>query len=51
MNGLIYLITITCILAWLIGFFVFNAGEMVHILLVMAIALVVFKLYQEERSF
>jgi hypothetical protein len=51
MNGLIYLVTITLILSWLIGFFIFNAGEMVHILLVMAIGIVVFKLYQEERSY
>jgi hypothetical protein len=51
MNGLIYLITITLILSWLIGFFIFDAGEMVHILLVMAIGIVAFKLYQEERSY
>jgi len=51
MNGLIYLVTITLILSWLIGFFIFSAGEMVHILLVMAIGIVVFKLYQEERSY
>ena len=51
MNGLIYLVTITLILSWLIGFFIFNASEMVHILLVMAIGIVVFKLYQEERSY
>jgi hypothetical protein len=51
MNGLIYLVTITLILSWLIAFFILDAGEMVHILLVMAIGIVLFKLYQEESSY
>ncbi|MBR9997454.1 MAG: lmo0937 family membrane protein [Cyclobacteriaceae bacterium] len=51
MNGLVYFITITLILAWLIGFYILKAGDLVHILLVMAIGLVVFKFYEEEQIY
>ncbi len=51
MNGLLYIIVITCLIGWMIGFYLFNAGELIHVLLVMSIGLVVFKMYQEEKIF
>jgi hypothetical protein len=37
MGGLLYLIAIVLVIGWLLGFFVFNAGSIIHILLVIAI--------------
>lgn len=37
MGGLLYLIAIILVIGWLLGFFVFNAGSIIHILLVIAI--------------
>ncbi len=51
MNGLIYIVAITFILAWLIGFFLLGAGEGIHVLLVISIGIVLFKIYQEEQIY
>lgn len=37
MGGLLYIIAIILVIGWLLGFFVFNAGSIIHILLVIAI--------------
>ncbi|HEX3009819.1 MAG TPA: lmo0937 family membrane protein [Bacteroidales bacterium] len=37
MGGILYLIAIILVIGWLLGFFVFNAGSIIHILLVIAI--------------
>lgn len=37
MGGLLYLIAIILVIGWVLGFFVFNAGSLIHILLVIAI--------------
>lgn len=37
MRSLLYLIAVILVIAWAIGFFAFNAGYLIHILLVIAI--------------
>ncbi|HEY5507949.1 MAG TPA: lmo0937 family membrane protein [Paludibacter sp.] len=37
MNSLLYLIALVLIISWAIGFFAFNAGGIIHILLVIAV--------------
>ncbi|HEX7846146.1 MAG TPA: lmo0937 family membrane protein [Chitinophagaceae bacterium] len=37
MGGLLYVIAVILIIGWLLGFFVWNAGGLIHILLVIAI--------------
>jgi hypothetical protein len=37
MSSLLYIIAIILIIGWLLGFFVFSAGNIIHILLVLAI--------------
>ncbi len=37
MNSLLYLIAVILIIGWILGFFVYSAGGLIHILLVIAI--------------
>ncbi len=37
MGGLLYIIALVLVIAWLIGFVGYNAGGVIHILLVLAI--------------
>lgn len=43
MNNLLYLIAVILVIGWIFGFFVYNAGGIIHILLVIAIIAVLFK--------
>ena len=36
MNGLLYLIAVVLVIGWLLGFFVYSVGGLIHILLVIA---------------
>ncbi|WPP48148.1 lmo0937 family membrane protein [Catalinimonas niigatensis] len=44
MSGLLYLIAIILLIGWLLGFFVFSLGSFIHILLVIAIIAILFRL-------
>lgn len=44
MSGLLYIIAIFLIIAWLIGITAFNAGGLIHILLVLAIIAILVRL-------
>ncbi len=44
MSGLLYLIAIILLIGWLLGFFVFSMGSFIHILLVIAIIAILFRL-------
>lgn len=37
MGGLLYLIAVILIIGWVLGFFVYSAGGLIHILLVLAV--------------
>ncbi|MGX5818033.1 lmo0937 family membrane protein [Chitinophaga lutea] len=37
MNSLLYIVAVVLIIGWLLGFFVYSAGGLIHILLVLAI--------------
>jgi hypothetical protein len=37
MNGLLYLIAVILIIGWALGAFVYSAGSLIHVLLVLAI--------------
>jgi len=37
MNSLLYLIAVILIIGWLLGFFVYSVGSLIHILLIIAI--------------
>jgi hypothetical protein len=43
---MLYLIAVILIIGWLLGFFVFSAGGLIHILLVIAIIAIILRLIQ-----
>ncbi|CAN5171998.1 hypothetical protein BH23BAC1_BH23BAC1_38790 [soil metagenome] len=46
MGSLLYLIAVILVIAWAIGFFAYSAGGIIHILLVIAVIAIVFRLIQ-----
>lgn len=44
MNSLLYLIAVVLVIGWVFGFFVYSAGSLIHILLVIALIAVLFRL-------
>jgi hypothetical protein len=43
MNNLLYLIAVVLIIGWAIGVFAYSAGGIIHVLLVIAIIAILFK--------
>jgi Family of unknown function (DUF5670) len=50
MGNLLYAIAVILVIAWAIGYFGYAAGGLIHLLLVIAIIAVVFRLIQGSRS-
>jgi len=46
---MLYLIAVILIIGWLLGFFVFSAGNLIHVLLVIAIIAIVLRLIRGDR--
>jgi hypothetical protein len=44
MGGLLYIIAVILVIAWLIGFVGYNAGGLVHLLLVLAVVAILLRL-------
>lgn len=44
MNSLLYLIAIILIIGWIFGFFVYSAGALIHVLLVIALVAILLRL-------
>jgi len=49
MSNLLYFIAVILVLAWAIGFVGYNIGGIIHILLVIAIIAVIFRVIQGRR--
>jgi hypothetical protein len=49
MGNLLYVIAIILIIAWAIGFIVFNTGGFIHFLLVIALIAIIIKTVQKKR--
>lgn len=46
MGSILYIIAVILVIGWLLGFFVYNVGSLIHILLVIAIIAIIFRLIQ-----
>lgn len=46
MSNLLYTVAVILVIFWAIGFFAYSAGSIIHILLVIAIIAVLFRLIQ-----
>ena len=44
MSNLLYTIAIVLVILWALGFFVYSAGSLIHILLVIAVIAILFRL-------
>lgn len=49
MGNLLYIIAIILLIGWAIGFFAFSAGSFIHILLVIALIAIIFRIIQGRR--
>ncbi len=48
MSNLLYAIAVILIIAWLLGFFVYSLGSVIHILLVIAIIAILLRLIRGD---
>jgi hypothetical protein len=49
MTNLLYIIAVILVIAWAIGFFAFSAGGIIHVLLVIAVIAIIFRIIQGRR--
>jgi hypothetical protein len=49
MGNLLYIVAVILIIAWAIGFIGYSAGGIIHILLVIAVIAILFRLIQGRR--
>ncbi|MCR6720101.1 MAG: lmo0937 family membrane protein [Chitinophagaceae bacterium] len=46
---MLYVIAVILIIGWLLGFFVYSAGALIHVLLVIAIVAILLRLIRGDR--
>jgi predicted ferric reductase len=49
MGNLLYIIAVVLVIAWAIGFIGYSAGGIIHILLVIAVIAVIFRIISGKR--
>jgi hypothetical protein len=49
MGNLLYVIAVILLIAWAIGFIGYNAGGIIHILLVIAVIAIIFRVIQGRK--
>ncbi len=49
MSSILYIIAVILIIGWILGFFVYSAGGLIHILLVIALIAIVYNLVTGRR--
>lgn len=49
MGNLLYVIAVILIIGWILGFFVYSAGGLIHLLLVIAVIAIVLRLIRGDR--
>lgn len=49
MSNLLYIIAVILVIAWAIGFLGYSAGGLIHILLVIAVIAILFRLIQGRK--
>lgn len=50
MRNILYIVAVILIIGWLIGYFAFSAGSLIHALLVIAIIAILFNLISGNRT-
>ncbi|HEV8272540.1 MAG TPA: lmo0937 family membrane protein [Chitinophagaceae bacterium] len=49
MNNLLYIVAVILVIGWLVGFFAFHAGGIIHVLLVIAVIVILLRLIQGKK--
>jgi hypothetical protein len=49
MGNLLYVVAVVLIIGWLVGFFAFHVGGIIHVLLVIAVIAIIVKVIQGRR--
>lgn len=49
MGNLLYIIAVILIIGWLLGYFAFHAGGLIHVLLVIAIIVILLRIIQGRK--
>jgi Family of unknown function (DUF5670) len=49
MGNLLYVVAVILIIAWAVGYFAFSAGAIIHVLLVIAIIAVLFRIISGRK--
>jgi len=49
MGSLLYIIAVILVIAWAVGFFAYSSGGIIHILLVIALIAVIFRIISGRR--
>jgi hypothetical protein len=49
MGNLLYFVVVILIIGWLLGFFVFHVGAIIHVLLVVAVVVVLFRIIDGRK--
>lgn len=49
MGNLLYIIAVILIIGWILGAFVYSAGNLIHILLVIAVIAILIRLIRGDR--
>ncbi len=49
MGNLLYIVAVILIIGWLVGFFAFNAGGIIHVLLVVAVIAIILRIIQGNK--
>ncbi len=50
MGNLLYFIAVILVIAWAIGFIGYSAGGIIHVLLVIAVIAIIFRIIQGRRT-
>lgn len=49
MNNLLYIIAVILIIGWVVGFFAFHAGWLIHTLLVIALIVIILRVIKGKK--
>jgi hypothetical protein len=50
MNNLLYLLAVVLIIFWVLGFYVYSVGALIHILLVIAVIAILVRVIRGDRT-
>lgn len=50
MGNLLYILAVILVIGWIFGFFVYSAGSLIHVLLVIAVVAILLNLIRGSRA-